>query len=155
MGALLLVSVSAVLPAPAMAEENPRYRRVYDARLRQYVFVREESWKQKARTTFRNPIVKQAAIGAGIGAAAGAISDRTSMVKGAGLGALVGAGTGLVDQSRLLEDRPMVRRAVKGAGIGAAATTVTGGGALRGAGIGAGLGAGSQLLQNILNDDEQ
>lgn len=103
--------------------------------------------RRQARDAWGNPIVKQAAIGAGIGAATGVLTKESSVWKGAGVGALSGAGTGLVDSSKTLRDKPLVRSTAKGAIIGTGAATVTNKGKVKGAAVGAGAGAGTHFLK--------
>lgn len=112
------------------------------------------SWAQEGniRSAVRNPIVKQAAIGAGVGAIGGVISDRSSVLKGAGVGALTGAGTGLIDSSSTLRGRPLIRNTAKGAVIGTGASTVFGRSKLGGAAGGAAVGAGYQLFKDYMRD---
>lgn len=149
---LLLVSVlGATLVSPVMAEQ--KYKRVLDASTQQYYYVPETSVKQKTKNAFGNPIVKQSAIGAGVGAAAGAFSDKTSALKGAGIGAVVGAGTGLIDKSSMLQGKPMVKNALKGAAIGTGASAVMDKSKLKGAAAGAAAGAGFQLIKDYMNKD--
>ena len=57
----------------------------------------------------KKPIVKQAAIGAAVGAGAGVLTDKTSVGRGALAGGLTGAGTGAVSQSRYFGDKPLLR----------------------------------------------
>jgi hypothetical protein len=141
--------LSVTVPLSADAAET-KYRRLYDPQTRRYVYVPESSISEKAKTAFKNPIVKQAAIGSAVGAAAGLLSDRTSILKGAGVGALTGAGAGLVDNSQSLSDNPLLRRSLKGALIGTGASVVTHGPALKGALVGAGAGAGYHYLKDYL-----
>jgi hypothetical protein len=98
------------------------------------------------------PIVKQAAVGAAIGAGAGVLSDRTSIGKGALAGALTGAGTGAVSQSRYFKNRPLLRTTAKGAIIGTGASYALGSDRLKGAVIGAGAGAGYHYIQKYMNE---
>jgi outer membrane lipoprotein SlyB len=142
---LLLGSVGSL---SAMAET--RYRREFDARTQQYYYVPEKSAVKKTRGVLRNPVVKDTAIGAAVGAATGAISGN-SVIKGAGVGAAVGVGTGLLDSSRVLEGRPMVRNAIKGAAIGTGASAVLDKSVVKGAAAGAAAGVGFQLLKDFVN----
>ena len=98
-----------------------------------------------------NPVVKQAAIGGAVGAAAGGLSKESSIWKGLGIGALVGAGTGLLDSSRALDDKPLVKDAAKGAAIGAGTGAVVDSGVGKGAAVGAGAGAGWHFLKKYLD----
>lgn len=132
---------------PAQAQDDVRYRRVYNARTHAYEYVPERSLRARTENAMRNPVVKQAAIGAGIGAATGVLSDRTSVLKGAGIGALVGAGTGLIDTSRTLEDKPLVRSAAKGALVGTGVSAATDRDKLKGAAVGAAAGAGVHYVK--------
>lgn len=130
-----------------------KYRRVYDPQSGQYYFVPEESLKTKTQNALKNPIVKQAAVGAAVGTAASLFSDRTSVLKGAGVGALVGAGTGLVDKSTTLEDKPLARSALKGVAIGTGASIISHKSMLKGAILGAGAGTGVHYLKKYLLND--
>jgi hypothetical protein len=103
------------------------------------------------RDAFGNPIVRQSAIGAGVGAAAGALTGQSSALKGAGVGAAVGAGTGLVDSSKTLRDKPLVRSSLKGAAIGTGASTLTERSKTKGAAAGAAAGAGTHFLREFIN----
>lgn len=107
--------------------------------------------RDQVKSAWRNPIVKQSVIGAGVGAAAGALSERSSVLKGAGVGALTGAGTGLVDSSSALKGKPLVRSTAKGAIIGTGVSTVTDKSKLKGAAVGAGVGAGAHFIRDYLN----
>jgi hypothetical protein len=98
------------------------------------------------------PIVKQAAVGAMIGAGAGVLSDRASVGKGAVAGALSGAGTGAVSQSRYFRDKPLLRNTAKGAIIGTGASYATGSDKLKGAVLGAGAGAGYHYIRKYLDE---
>jgi hypothetical protein len=111
--------------------------------------------KDDVKDLWRKPVVKQAAIGAGIGAATGVLSDRTSVGRGAGIGALTGAGTGLIDQYGMLKGKPMARTVAKGAIIGTGASAATHGSVLKGAAVGAGVGAGTHLLRDYWNDGKR
>ncbi|MBX2860129.1 MAG: hypothetical protein KTR14_02770 [Vampirovibrio sp.] len=98
-------------------------------------------------------VVKHSAIGAGVGAITGGLSERGSVLRGAGVGALTGAGTGVVDNSDTLRDRPLIRNTAKGAIIGTGVSATTKRSKLKGAAVGAGAGAGFQLLKDYLNRD--
>jgi hypothetical protein len=111
--------------------------------------------KDDVKDLWRKPVVKQAAIGAGIGAATGVLSDRTSVGRGAGIGALTGAGTGLIDQYGVLRNKPMARTAAKGAIIGTGASAAMRNSKLKGAAVGAGVGAGTHLLRDYWNDGKR
>jgi hypothetical protein len=136
-----------------MSFAETRYQRIYDTQTRQYYYVPEQqsTLRGEVSNAMRNPVVKQAAIGAAVGAATGLLSDRTSLLKGAGVGALVGAGTGYVDRSATLSSKPLVRTALKGAAIGTGAGMLTQRGAVKGALIGGAAGAGWHYLQNYLD----
>lgn len=103
--------------------------------------------RREVRDAWGNKIVKQSVIGAGVGAGVGAISGESSILRGAGIGALSGAGTGLVDSSRTLRDKPLVRSTAKGAIIGTGASAVTRRSVAKGAAIGAGTGVGAHYLR--------
>lgn len=106
---------------------------------------------QAGETVWKKPVVKQAAIGAVAGVAAGALSDKTSVGKAAATGAVVGAGTGLMSQSKYLKDKPLVRNTLQGAAIGTGTSYATGGSKLKGAAIGAGSGAGYHYVKKYLD----
>lgn len=110
-------------------------------------FAHANEWRNDGRRLWQNQVVRQAVIGAGVGAAAGVITDRP-IGRSAGVGAITGAGTGLVDQTGVLRRRPMARTAVKGAIIGTGASTVMGRSKLQGAAIGAGAGAATHLVRD-------
>ncbi|MGE0201815.1 MAG: hypothetical protein AB7P76_12730 [Candidatus Melainabacteria bacterium] len=97
-------------------------------------------------------VVRQAAIGAGIGALGGALTERTSIGRGLGVGALTGAGTGLIETSDSMQRHPLVKNTLQGAVIGTGTSVARRGDTARGAVIGAGAGAGWHLLRNYLND---
>ena len=105
----------------------------------------------RTRRALRNPIVKQAAVGAVAGTIGGALSGETSAVKGAGIGALTGAGTGLIDTSTTMKRKPMLKSTAKGAVIGTGVSAVAGRGKVKGAVVGAGVGAGAHVLNDYLN----
>jgi YMGG-like Gly-zipper/Glycine-zipper domain len=96
-------------------------------------------------------VVKQAAVGAGIGAATGYISKESSIGRGAGIGAITGAGTGLIDSSSTLRNRPLIKDTAKGAVIGTGASAVLRNNKLKGAAIGAGSGAGWHFVKKVFN----
>jgi hypothetical protein len=85
-------------------------------------------------------VLRNAAIGAGAGAILGGVSKEGSAVRGAGYGALSGAGTALINNSKTLNGRPMVKDSLKGAAIGAGTSAALGKNSLKGAGVGAGTG---------------
>lgn len=98
------------------------------------------------------PAVRQAAIGAAIGAAGGLLTDRTTVGRGAVTGAVVGAGSGLLTQSRYFRYRPLARNTVQGALIGAGTGYATGReNTLKGALLGAGAGAGYHYVRRYLD----
>ncbi len=105
----------------------------------------------RTKRALRNPIVKQAAIGAVAGTIGGALSGETSAVKGAGIGALTGAGTGLIDTSSTMNRKPLLKSTAKGAVIGTGVSAVAGRGKVKGAVVGAGVGAGAHVLNDYLN----
>ncbi len=147
------LSISLGIFAPALAEQT--YTRVYDARAHQYVYVPKPSTtdrvKANAQYYWKNPVVKQATIGAGIGAASGLLFDRTSVFEGAAAGAIVGAGTGWLDKSGVLDDHPAIKSSVKGAAIGTGVGAVSGSGLGKGAVIGAAAGAGAHYVKDYLD----
>lgn len=143
----------ALVPSLALAETP--YKRVYDTRTRQYVYVpirEDNSVQSKVKTALKNPIVKQAAIGAATGGVAGMFLDKTSVLKGLGIGALVGTSTGLIDTSSTLEDKPLAKTALKGAAIGTGAGAVLGKGAVKGAIVGTAAGAGVHYVKKYLDN---
>jgi Glycine-zipper domain len=151
---LAMVALSFLGGSLMMAFAETRYRKVYDARAQQYRYVPENTVGKRlengVRDGWRNPVVKQSAIGAGVGAATGAITGKGTL-KGAGVGAIVGAGSGLIDTSSALRDKPMVRSTLKGAAIGTGAGVVTEGSVGKSAAVGAGVGAGSHLIRDWWN----
>jgi hypothetical protein len=151
-GLLVAIMLLGSLTQTSLAETT--YRKVYDPQTRQYYYVPENSLRSQTRSALKNPVVKQAAIGAAVGAASGLLSDRTSVVKGAGIGALVGAGTGYMDKSQALQDKPLARTALKGAAIGTGAGLISGHGFVKGALIGAAGGAGVHYFKNYLNQGD-
>lgn len=148
---------SLILSVVPMSFAEVKYRRVYDYQTRQYVYEAVPNTEAKVRdnvnTALKNPLVKQALIGAAVGGATGLLSDRTSVLRGMGIGALVGTGTGLIDKSTTLEDKPLARRALKGAVIGTGASAVSRRGAMRGALLGAAAGGGYHFLKDYLNNE--
>jgi hypothetical protein len=115
----------------------------------------EGDLRRDLRRDLRNPIVRQAAIGAAAGGVVSGVTDRSSILKGVGVGALTGAGTGLVDRSRTLQDRPLLRNSAKGAIIGTGASAVLDRSKTRGAVTGAAGGAGYHLLKKYWYDDNR
>lgn len=101
----------------------------------------------ESNATVRN-VVKQSAIGAGIGAATGYVSGESGLLRGAGIGAITGAGTGIVGSSSTLRNRPLIRSTAQGAIIGTGAAAVTRKSKVKGAVIGAGSGAGWHFLKD-------
>lgn len=151
-GVLALVLLGAMAAPGALAET--KYRRLYDPETKQYVYVPVNTvTKLKTDKALKNPMVKQALVGAGVGAAASLFTDRTSLLRGAGVGALVGAGTGLVDNSDTLADKPLLRSSLKGAAIGTGVSALGRHNTLKGAAVGAGVGAGAHYLKNYLNSN--
>jgi hypothetical protein len=138
-----------------MAFAETRYKKVYDASVQRYRYVPERTPTDRLRggvkDGWRNPVVKQSAIGAGVGAATGVLTGRSGALKGAGVGALVGAGTGLIDSSSALRNKPMVRSTLKGVAIGTGTGVVTEGNVGKSAAIGAGVGAGTHLVRDWWN----
>lgn len=98
------------------------------------------------------PFVKQAAVGAAIGAGAGVLSDRTSVGRGAVAGGLAGAGTGAISQSRYFRDKPLLKSALQGAVIGTGASYATRSDKATGAVLGAGAGAGYHYIRKYMDD---
>jgi hypothetical protein len=96
-------------------------------------------------------VVKQAAVGAGIGAATGYISKESSIGRGAGIGAITGAGTGLLDSSNTLRRRPLIKDTAKGAVIGTGTSAVLRNNKLKGAAVGAGSGAAWHFVKKVFN----
>ncbi|MBK8189409.1 MAG: hypothetical protein IPK79_03070 [Vampirovibrionales bacterium] len=99
------------------------------------------------RPLLHNPIIRQSLIGAGVGAVTGAVSRDGSLVRSAGVGAVTGAATGAIDYTGVLDGRPMVRRAAKGAVIGTGASAAMRRDKLKGAVVGAGAGAAYHLIK--------
>lgn len=131
------------------------YERVYDAHARQYVYVPQQThpknWKDKlsggVKSIWHEPILKKSVIGAGVGLGASAIAEK-NMLKGGLVGAGVGAGWAVLDDSKTMERRPLLKSVSKGALAGVGASAVTGGlGALPGAAIGAGVGAAAHYVK--------
>jgi hypothetical protein len=155
---LLIASVAMqLLSTSSLANANEtRYRKVYDASVQRYRYVPERTTGDRLRGSvrdgWRNPVIKQSAVGAGVGAATGVLTGRSSALKGAGVGALVGAGTGLIDSSSALRNKPMVRSTLKGVAIGTGTGVVTEGNVGKSAAIGAGVGAGTHLIRDWWNN---
>lgn len=145
-----LMSAMILFSASAQADDT-KYRRVFDARTQTYTYVPDKTVGQKTRDILHKPVVKQGAIGAAAGLAAGALSDRSSAAKGAGIGALVGAGSGLLDSSKVLQGHPMVKSGIKGAAIGTGASVIFGKSALKGAAVGTAAGVGVQAVKDYMN----
>jgi hypothetical protein len=150
-GLLLVGFMINIVALPAMAQE-PAYRRVYDANLRQYVYVREGyTVREKARSALSNPVIRNTAIGAGAGALTGILSKR-SVAKGLGIGAAAGAVTGIIGTSRTLDNHPHLKSSLTGAAVGTGASIITERNAWKGAGVGAGLGLGASAINQYLNN---
>lgn len=150
-GVLALTLLSAMAAPSALAET--KYRRLYDPETKQYVYIPVNTStvsKLKADKALKSPVVKQALVGAGVGAVASMFTDRASLLKGAGVGALVGAGTGLVDNSDTLADKPLLRSSLKGAAVGTGISALGRNNTLKGAAIGAGVGAGTHYLRDYM-----
>ncbi|MCE3235536.1 MAG: hypothetical protein K0Q50_1716 [Vampirovibrio sp.] len=98
------------------------------------------------------PFVKQAAVGAAIGAGAGVLSDRTSVGRGAVAGGLAGAGTGALSQSKYLRNKPLLKNTLQGAVIGTGTSYATRSDKVTGAVLGAGAGAGYHYIRKYMND---
>jgi hypothetical protein len=129
------------LSLPVQAED---YQRVYDAQAQKYVYVPKKTMGQKittgAKKAWQDPVVKKGVIGAGVGLGAAALTDR-SLLKGGLVGAGAGAGWGLLDKSKTLQDKPLLRQVSKGALTGAGVGAATGHKVLPAAVVGAGAGA--------------
>jgi hypothetical protein len=110
----------------------------------------DDSWN--VDRLFRQPVVKQAAIGAAAGAAGGMLSDRVSTGKGVITGAVVGGGTGLLSQSRFFQGKPLARRALQGAVVGTGVSYASDNDKLKGALIGAGAGAGYHYIRQYIDN---
>jgi hypothetical protein len=145
-GLILMNAVSSV----AMAEDV-KYRRVFDARTQTYIYQPEQTTSQKARNVMAKPVVKHAAVGAAAGVAAGALSDKSSVLKGAAIGAAAGVGSGLLNSSTTLNNRPMIKNTLRGAAVGTAASAVFGKSMVKGAAIGGAAGAGTQLIRDYMD----
>ncbi len=98
----------------------------------------KENWKTVGITT---------AVGAGAGAATGAISKESTVGKGAVVGAVTGVGVGAVETVGVLKDKPMLKRGLQGALTGLGTSTILNKNKLGGAAIGAGAGIGTQLIE--------
>jgi hypothetical protein len=137
---MMLVGLMA-LTLPVQAED---YQRVYDAKAHKYVYVPKKTMSQKittgAKKAWQDPVVKKGIIGAGVGLGAAALTDR-SKLKGSLVGAGVGAGWGLLDKSKTMQDKPLLRQVSKGALTGAGVGAATGHKVLPSAVVGAGAGA--------------
>ncbi len=105
-----------------------------------------ETWRHEGRRLWRQPIVRQAAVGAAAGAAVGVVTNRP-IGRSVGIGALTGAGTGAIDQTGALRGRPVLRHAAKGAVVGTGTSAVLGRSKWRGAAVGAAAGAGVGLIR--------
>jgi cell wall-associated NlpC family hydrolase len=102
----------------------------------------------------RHPMIKDAAIGGGVGAAAGGVTGLIShrgIMHGALVGAGAGAGVGAIHASKTMRRHPYMRDAAEGgvAGLGLGLAASRGSGApLAGAGIGAAAGLGYRFFKN-------
>lgn len=127
------------------------YERIYDARAHHSTPTPKRTWTQKLSGGVKNlwgePLLKKGIIGAGAGFGAAAIAEKNLMT-GSVVGVGVGLGWGVLDDSKTLEHRPLLKSMSKGALAGVGASAVTGGlGALPGAAIGAGIGAVNHYVQ--------
>jgi hypothetical protein len=146
----LAVGIAGVtVSSQAFAEQ--KYERVYNASAHRYEYIPQKSLAQKTKDAFKNPIVKQSAVGAAVGLGAGMLSREGSPLKGAGIGALVGAGTGLMDTSTTLKNKPLLKSTAKGALIGTGAGAVMGTSKLKGAALGAAAGAGAHFIKDYMD----
>ena len=102
--------------------------------------------------SWQNPVVKDAVIGAGAGALTGAISKESSVGRGLIVGGLTGAGYGYIDKTSRLEDKPFLRRTLKGTVIGAGVNGARDKSVFKGAAVGAGSGVGYHLLRDYLDN---
>jgi hypothetical protein len=138
------------LSVGVMAEEV-KYRRVFDARTQTYIYQPEKTTSQKTRDVLAKPVVKHAAVGAAAGVAAGALSDKSSVLKGAAIGAAAGIGSGLLNSSQTLNSKPLVKNTLRGAAVGTATSAVFGKNMVHGAAIGGAAGAGTQLIRDYMD----
>lgn len=147
---ILLLILTTCINAPLRAE---KYERVYDAHAHQYVYVptQQKSLAGKlwggVKSFWREPLIKKTVIGSGVGVGAAAIAEK-NMLKGGLVGAGVGAGWAVLDDSKTLDRRPLIKSVSKGALAGVGVSAVTGGlGAVPGAAIGAGVGAATHYIR--------
>ena len=150
MTVFLIAVYSAHLASVAWAEQ---YDRVYDGHARRYVYVpqKKRGWKDRLsgsiKSIWREPILKKTVIGSGVGVGAAAIAEK-NMLKGGLVGAGVGAGWAVLDDSKTMDHRPLLKNISKGALAGVGVSAVTGGlGAIPGAAIGAGVGAAAHFVK--------
>ncbi len=98
----------------------------------------KKNWKTVGITT---------AVGAGAGAATGAISKESTVGKGAVVGAVTGLGVGATETVGVLKNKPLLKRGIQGAFTGLGASTILNKNKVGGAAIGAGAGLGTGLLE--------
>ena len=118
------------------------------------------AFAQEYHPLLHNQIIKQGAVGAGVGAAAGLLGghgrhEGHSVIRGAGVGALTGAGTGLVSRSKILRGHPLAKTTAQGAIIGTGASVIFHKSPAKGALLGAGVGAGWHFLDQYLHTDRR
>ena len=107
--------------------------------------------RSDVKQAMHNPVVKQAAIGGALGAAAGLFSRESSIWRGLGIGALTGAGTGLVSDSKTMNRHPLVKSTAQGAIVGTGTSAVFRRSKGKGALVGAGAGAGWHFLKDYFD----
>jgi hypothetical protein len=105
----------------------------------------KKNWKTIGITT---------AVGAGAGAATGAISKESTVGKGAVVGAVTGVGVGATETLGILKDKPMLKRGIQGAITGLGASTILNKNKVGGAAIGAGAGIGTELIEKSIKEGE-
>lgn len=98
----------------------------------------KKNWKTVGITT---------AVGAGAGAATGAISGNSTVGKGAVVGAVTGLGVGATETVGVLKNKPLLKRGIQGSITGLGASTILNKNKLGGAAIGAGAGVGTGLIE--------
>lgn len=98
----------------------------------------KKNWKTVGITT---------AVGAGAGAATGAISRESTVGKGAVVGAVTGLGVGATETVGVLKNKPLLKRGIQGSITGLGASTILNKNKLGGAAIGAGAGVGTGLIE--------
>ena len=103
----------------------------------------KKNWKTIGITT---------AVGAGAGAATGAISKESTVGKGAVVGAVTGVGVGATETLGVLKDKPMLKRGIQGAITGLGASTILNKNKVGGAAIGAGAGIGTELIEKSIQE---